>query len=188
MHPIEDASTDLPIGNEPTVQTALKYGVQCDTLSKAENTKQSTKQSEKQTEKKKQIARDSFLNNVPQAAEWATSQVKLVADAKGYERLVRSFTTATRNTELYSPETGSRSSIKQLHYFHTLILLSYCVVLEKKAYPYEEVDNLTQEVIQVREMDRKRLRRQAMQVNRLIASLVEAGWTFYKATELFLLS
>jgi hypothetical protein len=77
---------------------------------------------------------------------------------------------------------------KSFSYFQALLLLSYCGLLEKRGVLYETVDRITQYVSCFREMDRRRLRSQALRINLLIHELVKGGWTIYRATELFFIS
>lgn len=164
----------------------------------------------KKWKKKKIRARDSFLKNIPGLGQWHQRQVGIIGTAAKYEAAIRALTATV--------DAGEESSQKQLEsdnhlvreevklplltntplenealkrpfsYFRALVLLSYCGLLEKAGQPYEKVDQITKYVSCFREMDRRRLRSQALRINLLIDELVKGGWTIYRATELFFIS
>ena len=168
--------------------------------------------SKKEDRKKKHRARDWFLQNASKASQWHDTQVNVVGEAKNYEAVIQSLTERSKVNTLEAPNQGYSESEndlvaigiklpvladfslktetlqKTLSYFQALLLLSYCGLLEKRGVSYETVDQITQHVSCFREMDRRRLRSQALKVNLLICKLVEGGWTIHRATELFLIS
>ncbi|KAF2180286.1 hypothetical protein K469DRAFT_593095, partial [Zopfia rhizophila CBS 207.26] len=77
---------------------------------------------------------------------------------------------------------------RSFSYFQAFLFLSYCGLLESRGISYEAVGRLTQYVSSFREVDRRRLRSQALRVNILVQELVERGWNICRATELFFLS
>ena len=162
--------------------------------------------------KKKHRVRDWFLQNAPKAGQWHNRQVNVVGGAKNYEAVVqslieRSKVSSLEETHQNCPESendlvmiGTKLAVladsslrngalqKHFSYFQALLFLSYCGLLEKRGFSYETIDQITQHVSCFREMDRRRLRSQALKINILICKLAESGWTIYRATELFLIS
>ena len=162
--------------------------------------------------KKMHKARDWFLKNAPKASQWYNRQIDIVGEAKNYEVVIQSLTERRKASTLEVPTQGYQESENDLvvigmklavladaslknetlqkpfSYFQALLLLSYCGFLEKREVPYEIIDQITHHVSCFREMDRRRLRSQALKVNILIRKLVEGGWTIYRATELFFIS
>lgn len=76
---------------------------------------------------------------------------------------------------------------QQLSSFHTLILVSFCAVLEKLGHQVPEINKVMRSCIsKSSEVNLSRLRRGALWVNRMIIDLNAAGFN-NRATELFLL-
>ena len=168
--------------------------------------------SSRKCRKKKDRARDSFLQNTPKANQWHKRQIEIARSASKYEAAIKSLTggadfNAAENPAEKDPnsENGlvvigvklallANSALenvalqKSVSYFQALLFLSYCGILEKRGFPYETVDQLTEYVSCFRELDRRRLRSQALRINLLIHELVVGGWTIYRATELFFIS
>jgi hypothetical protein len=168
--------------------------------------------SSKERRKKKHRARDWFLQNAPKASQWHNRQINIVGEAKNYEAVIQSLTERSKVDALEEPSQENPESENDLvvigiklavladsslknealqkpfSYFQALLFLSYCGLLEKRGVPYEAIDQITQHVSCFREMDRRRLRSQALRVNLLIRELVKSGWTIYRATELFFIS
>ncbi len=162
--------------------------------------------------KKKDRARDSFLRNTPKASQWHRRQIEIAGAASKYEAAIQSLTGGADFNAFEKPaeedpnsENGlvvigvklallANSALenvalqKSVSYFQALLFLSYCGILEKRGFSYETVDRLTEHVSCFRELDRRRLRSQALRVNLLIHELVIGGWTIYRATELFFIS
>ncbi len=67
---------------------------------------------------------------------------------------------------------------------NALASISYCVVLRRKAVPYETIDGIFKHIA-ARESDRKKLLSSGLWINGIINNPVSNGWTVYHATELF---
>lgn len=168
--------------------------------------------SSRKSRKKKDRARDSFLQNTPKASQWRKRQIEIAGAASKYEAAIQSLTggadfNAFGKTVEKDPNSedglvviGVKLALlansalenvalqKSVSYFQALLFLSYCGILEKRGVSYEKVDQLTEYVSCFRELDRRRLRSQALRINLLIHELVIGGWTIYRATELFFMS
>lgn len=155
---------------------------------------------------KRHAAKESFPRRVPTVMEWRRRQAELVGDATSYESLIHSFTKQHAHPSFRAPTgDGIHSQLdlismgrylamltdtslvnlerqKSFAYFQTLLFFSYCGFLERKGVSADEVDAVAQLVTSIRKMDRTRLRRQALRINRLISNLVGGGWTMYNAT------
>ena len=166
----------------------------------------------KERRKKKQRVTNEFLQNIPKVSQWHGRQINIVREARNYETIIQSFTKHSKVNTLEKPSQEYPESENDLvvieiklavladeslqnealqkpfSYFQALLFLSYCGLLKKRGVPYEKVDRITQHVSYFREMNRRRLRSQALKVNRLIHKLVEGGWNIYRATELFFIS
>ncbi|MCJ1423578.1 hypothetical protein MMC29_001462 [Sticta canariensis] len=166
----------------------------------------------RKSRKKKDRARDSFLQNTPKASQWHKRQIEVAGTASRYEAAIQSLTGGADFNAFGKPaekdphsENGlvvigvklallANSALenvalqKSVSYFQALLFLSYCGILEKGGVSYDTVDQLTGYVSCFRELDRRRLRSQALRINLLIHELVTGGWTIYRATELFFIN
>ncbi|CZT13939.1 uncharacterized protein RAG0_17549 [Rhynchosporium agropyri] len=95
--------------------------------------------------------------------------------------LARAYARMTKTSE------GNAAFTCRLHYFHELVFVSLCAVLEASGYPPEEINETMRiYVSDTEDINLKRLRRGALWANSAIRRLAEAGWGD-RATELFLL-
>ncbi|KAI1680253.1 Ankyrin repeat protein [Pyrenophora tritici-repentis] len=149
-----------------------------------------------------------FLHCVGQ---WSSAQLTIFKDNKEYEQMIRAFTEShtsisrSRNVQRFTGKslvdvglnlaklvTCSLDAYmlqKSFSHFQSLLLLSYCVYLEKKGISTEDIDSIIQIVVTARnETKRKRLLVQAKKINKIIAELGKIeGWNIVRATELFLI-
>ena len=95
--------------------------------------------------------------------------------------LARAYATMTKTSA------SSAAFTCRLHFFHELVFVSLCAVLEASGYPVEDINETMRNYVSDTEaINLKRLRRGALWANSAICRLAEAGWGD-RATELFLL-
>jgi hypothetical protein len=140
-----------------------------------------------------------FLRNVPRPNEWRKKQIELgLNTAKDYQQVIQGFTTtsATITEETFQADGHSQNQLVRMaeslasftnplvNRFQVLILLSYCIVLEKRGTPYETIDKMIQHLWS-RQCGRKTLLDAASRINRIIVKLIRHGWDIQRVTELF---
>jgi hypothetical protein len=135
---------------------------------------------------------DSFLNGVPTPAQWRNRQIELgLYTIEQYEEAVQVFVSRIQTNVAIAMNLAdflrnnkglsivlamdNKQLLKALLHFQTLLLSSFCTVLETRKILYETLDLIMQRCTTIGEYDRRRLRIYAVKINRLINELMKCG-------------
>ncbi|KAI9710591.1 MAG: hypothetical protein M1828_002142, partial [Chrysothrix sp. TS-e1954] len=151
-----------------------------------------------------------FLKHAPKATTWRARQIELgLQTAEQYEKVIQAFGhIAETRREAFDGMISSGDQFVDLAErlalligrsfadadlqevtarFKTLVLLSYCEVLQKRGVAFETIDRIISHVGAC-ESERKKILKGALWINGVINNLVDSGWTIFRATELFFLN